>query len=134
MKKSSLLVGLGSLLLAGVVFADGSPGPGTIGDMAATATQSASAVAGLALAVCYVAGLSLVITAFFKMKAHKDTPTQVPLSTGIVWLVLGSGLLFLPTIISSVGKTIFGSPGSLVSVYGSLNIAPTGGGAAPAKP
>lgn len=119
MKKLSLIVGLASLLLASVGFAD-APASGTIGDMANTAVQSAAPVAGVISALAYLAGFGMTLAAIFKLKAHKDTPTQVPLSTGIVWLFLGCALLFLPTIISSVGKTIFGSPGSMVSISGSL--------------
>lgn len=127
MKKMSVIVGLAltALLVTGASFAtDGTSSPGTIGDLAATATGSAKGIIGLILALCYIIGLALVIAAIVKLKAHKDAPTQVPISTGIVWLFLGSALLFLPTLIGVVGKTVFGGGTSptMVDYTGSINL------------
>jgi len=128
MKKVSMMVimSLMSLLFVTTVFAADSAPSGTIGALAYQATASAAGIIGLILAVCYIAGLAFVIGGVVKLKAHKDTPTQVPISTGIVWMILGILLLFLPTFISSLGKTALGSSAILVSYSGNINISGTG--------
>lgn len=94
---------------------------GGLGEVATNITSNVGAIAGLMIAICYVGGLGFVIGGIVKLKAHKDTPTQVAMSVGLVWSFLGILLLFLPTIVSVLGKTLFGSStGSLVSVTGSL--------------
>lgn len=134
MKKWSMIIGMGlvSLLIGGLAFAadPATPASGTLGDLATTATGSAKGIIGLILAICYIIGLTLVIIGLLKLKAHREAPTQVPISTGIVMLLLGSAMLFLPTVISSVGKTIFGASPQVVSYTGDIQI---GGSPTPAK-
>jgi hypothetical protein len=63
--------------------------------------------------VSYIAGVGFAIAGIVQFKAHKDNPTQVPLSKPLVYLGVGAALLFLPSIMASAGTTIFG--GSQVS-------------------
>ena len=124
MKKVSMVsvLSLISILFASAVLAEAPPS-GTIGYLAYQATASASGIIGLMLAICYIAGLGFVIGGIVKLKAHKDTPTQVPISTGIVWMILGILLLFLPTFISSLGKTALGGSAQMVDYTGkTINI------------
>lgn len=115
----SILWGLVLLVCAASVFA-AEPVSGGIGTVAQNVTLNLPAVAGVIIAICYIAGLAFIVGGIVKLKAHKDTPTQVPISTGLVWCLLGALLLFLPTLISMVGKTLFGSSGSIVSITGNL--------------
>ncbi|HKY70250.1 MAG TPA: DUF6750 family protein [Gammaproteobacteria bacterium] len=81
---------------------------GTLGDVADTIKESIGPLTALITAASYVAGVGFALTGLFKFKAHKDNPTQVPLSQPIVLLAIAAGLIFLPTIISTAGETIFG--------------------------
>jgi len=66
-------------------------------------------VATLMVYVAYVAGIAFALTGILKFKAHKDQPTQVPLSQPIVLLLLSACLLFLPSILNVAGGTLFGT-------------------------
>jgi intracellular multiplication protein IcmD len=58
--------------------------------------------------ISYIAGIAFCIAGIVQFKAHKDNPTQVPLSKPLVYIGVGSALLFLPSIVSTAGQTIFG--------------------------
>ena len=81
--------------------------PGAIGGMACTITQSFDKVAKLITAGAYIAGLAFSIGAIMKFKQHKDNPTQVPVGTPIAMLGVAAALLFLPTLLSITGVTMF---------------------------
>jgi intracellular multiplication protein IcmD len=55
----------------------------------------------------YLAGLVFTVAAMMKIKQHRDNPTQVPVATGLVYLVAGVGLIFLPTTLREGATTIF---------------------------
>lgn len=95
-----------------------------VGDVLAGSAQSLSDIVSnvqgniitlgpLLTIVSYIAGVGFAIAGIVKFKAHKDNPTQVALSQPIVYICVGAGLLFLPSIMSSAGTTVFG--GSQVS-------------------
>lgn len=113
-KRMSALIQLGFyfgalvalFLITNVVF--GSEGE-TLGDVAGHVTESMSNVTKLITAASYVAGVGFALMGMFKFKAHKDQPTQVPLSQPIVLLAIAAGLIFLPSVISTAGSTIFSS-------------------------
>lgn len=111
----SLLAYFGALfalfILSGVVFA-GSTGGGdgkTLGDVAGNVRDTMNSVAQLITAVSYVAGVGFALMGMLKLKAHKDQPTQVPLSQPMVLLAIAAGLVFLPSLIKSAGATVWGS-------------------------
>lgn len=98
-------VGLMVILIAGEVAAAGT----TIGTVATQITKSFSNLAKLMTAGCYLAGIGFSIGAIMKFKQHKDNPTQVPVGTPIALMFIAAALLFLPTILSISGATIFGT-------------------------
>lgn len=81
----------------------------TLGTMAANVTSTMGQVAKLITACSYVAGVAFALLGMFKFKAHKDNPTQTPLSQPMVFIAISAGLIFLPSIIGTAGGTIFGN-------------------------
>lgn len=90
----------------------------SLGDVAGTVTESMSNVAKLITATSYVAGVGFAMMGMLKFKAHKDNPTQVPLSQPIVLLVIAAGLVFLPNLISTGGATVWGNEGARATSEG----------------
>ena len=95
--------------LSSLAFAGSGASDGSLGDVAGTVTDSMTNVAKLITAASYVAGIGFAMMGMLKLKAHKDNPTQVPLSQPIVLLCIAAGLVFLPNLISTGGATIWGS-------------------------
>jgi len=68
----------------------------------------------------YVAGFRLMAGAVVKFKQdkekptlqHKDNPTPIPIGTPIALSFIAAALLFLPSILSSGGGTLFGDGGT----------------------
>jgi intracellular multiplication protein IcmD len=89
------------------VFASG--GGQDLGKVAENITGTMTSVAKLITAASYVAGVGFALMGMLKFKAHKDNPTQVPLSQPIVLLAIAAGLVFLPSLITTTGSTVFGS-------------------------
>ena len=90
---------------AAIVLAD----PDNIGNIAGRVTTTFSNLAKLITAAAYVAGAGLTVTALFKFKQHKDNPQQVQLGTCVTILLIGVTLIFLPSIITVGGSTLYGS-------------------------
>ncbi len=90
---------------AAIVLADNN----SIGDVANRITGTFSNLAKLITAAAYVAGAGLTVTALFKFKQHKDNPQQVQLGTCVTILLIGVTLIFLPSIITVGGSTLYGS-------------------------
>lgn len=74
-----------------------------------TNPSSLANLAKLITASSYVAGFGFAIGAILKFKAHKDNPTQIPIGTPIALIFIGAALIFIPTILSASGATLFGS-------------------------
>lgn len=102
---AAIIAGMALLFFQDVVFAAGSQ---DLKAISSGLTEQIKAVAQLLIIVSYVAGVGFALAGVIQFKAHKDNPTQVPLSKPIIYLIVGACLLFLPTLISSSGKTIFG--------------------------
>lgn len=83
----------------------------TIGKMASQITDSFKNLAKLITAGSYLAGLGFSIGAIMKFKQHKDNPTQIPIGTPIALVFIAAALLFLPSILSVTGSTMFGAGG-----------------------
>jgi intracellular multiplication protein IcmD len=97
-----------------------STGAGGIGDIADNIRTSFGEIAKLITAAAYVMGFGFVMVAIFKFKQHKDNPQQHPIGGPIAMLFLGIALIFLPTLISTTGTTVFGSaasPGGIEGTY-----------------
>lgn len=101
-------------LISNVVFASSQ----TLGTVAQNVTNTMTSVTSLITAASYVAGVGFALMGLFKFKAHKDSPQQVPLSQPIVLLAISAGLIFLPSIVSTAGSTIFGSSAQKASSTG----------------
>ena len=82
-----------------------------------TVVSNLGDLAKLITAGAYVGGLGFAIGAILKFKAHKDNPTQVPVGTPIALVFIAAALLFIPSIFSSSGATIFGT-GTIAPVDG----------------
>lgn len=87
----------------------------TIGTMASTITASFTSVAKLITAGSYIAGLGFAIGAIMKFKQHKDNPTQITIGQPIGMLFVAAALLFLPSILSVAGATMFGDSGGVTA-------------------
>ncbi len=101
-------------LFAGLFFAVGDAMADTnmtIGSMASQITDSFTALTKLITAGSYLAGLGFSIGAIMKFKQHKDNPTQIPIGTPIALTFIAAALLFLPSILSVTGYTMFGTQG-----------------------
>lgn len=81
----------------------------TIGDLALNLTNTFEAITRLITAVAYVSGAGLFLISIFQFRQHKENPTQIPLSKPMMFLALGSALLFFPTIIEITEHTVFGT-------------------------
>lgn len=64
-------------------------------------------LAPLLTIISYIAGIAFAIAGIVKFKAHKDNPQSTALSVPIVYICVGAGLLFLPSVMTSAGTTIF---------------------------
>lgn len=79
----------------------------TLGKVALNIVNSMRNLAKLITAASYVAGISFAMMGMLKFKGHKDNPTQVPLSQPLVLLAISAGLVYLPTLISTGGQTLW---------------------------
>ena len=114
-----LLVGL--VCLTGAAYAAGSSASaisGSVASLANNVKSSFGALAQLITAGAYVAGFAFVLVAIFKFKQHKDNTTNITIGTPIAMLFIGAAMIFLPSIISTTGKTVFGSSGTVGGVSG----------------
>lgn len=90
----------------------------TVGGMASSILGSFQSLAKLITGGSYVAGLGFSVGAIMKFKQHKDNPTQIPIGTPIALIFIAAALLFLPTILSMTGNTMFGGSGSTAGPTG----------------
>lgn len=84
----------------------------TVGDVANNLTTSTAGVVKAVGAISSAAGFIMALIGALKFKAHKDNPQQTPISMPIIYLVVASLLLFLPTLIQTGADTIWGSGGA----------------------
>lgn len=91
----------------------------TLGNMASSITKTFSSIGLMITGGSYIAGLAFSIGAIMKFKQHKDNPTQIPIGTPIALVFIAAALLFLPSILSVTGTTMFGSKGTTAGPTGS---------------
>lgn len=119
MKTKHLILIMGALIclcLGAEVFAVGTSGG--IGGVATKVRGNLGAIAKLITALSYVGGMAFAIGAVAKFKAHKDNPTQIPIGTPIALLFIGAALIFIPSVFSTTGGTLFGGSGVVAGVSG----------------
>lgn len=81
----------------------------TLTDVATTLSSTVSQIGKILTNVALISGIGFICVSFFKLHAHKNNPTQVPLSHGISMLVIGGGLCVFPFLIGGVAKAGFGT-------------------------
>jgi intracellular multiplication protein IcmD len=91
----------------------------TLGNMASSITKTFSSIGLMITGGSYIAGLAFSIGAIMKFKQHKDNPTQIPIGTPIALVFIAAALLFLPSILSVTGSTMFGAAGTTAGPGGS---------------
>jgi len=109
-----LLVGAILCLCVGTAFAAVSG----IGSVASNVTGNLGGIARLITAGSYVAGFGFAVGAIVKFKAHKDNPTQIPISMPIALLFVAAALIFIPSVFRSTGMTLFGDVSGVGKVSG----------------
>lgn len=90
----------------------------TLGNMASSITGTFASIGDAITGGSYVAGLAFSIGAIMKFKQHKDNPTQIPIGTPISLVFIAAALLFLPSVLSVAGYTMFGAQGSTAGPSG----------------
>lgn len=116
MKKLILCVVTLSFVLVGpVALAAAISGIGSVAHQVGT---NLGAIAKFLTAASYVAGMAFAIGAIVKFKAHKENPTQIPLSTAIVLLFIAAALIFIPMVFRVGGGTLFGASGFTPGISG----------------
>lgn len=91
-----------------------------LGDMAKAITATFDSVGKMITAGSYIAGLGFSIGAIMKFKQHKDNPTQIPIGTPVALVFIAAALLFLPSILSITGETMFGEKGTTAGPSGTV--------------
>lgn len=87
----------------------------TIGNMASSISGGFSSITKMVTGGCYIAGLAFSVTAILQFKQHKDNPTQVTIGKPIALVFIAAALLFMPSILSVAGYSMFGSSGGTVA-------------------
>lgn len=108
--KVSLLAVAILQLGASTAFAAGSDAG--LGAIATNVTGQLSSMAQLLVYVAYVAGVGFALAGILQFKAHKDNPQQTPLSKAVVLIIVAACLLFLPSVMSAAGGSVFGTSAS----------------------
>lgn len=86
-----------------------SVGADDVSALAESIGKQATSIAKLMSIAAYVAGVGFALGGILQFKAHKDAPQQTPLSKPVVMIVVAACLLFLPTILTIAGESLFGS-------------------------
>lgn len=97
-----------------------------LGAVAGNVSKSMSNLARLITGASYVAGLAFATAGVVKFKAHKENPTQIPISTPIALVFVGAALVFLPSVVKTTESTLFvsgiaGGPSGLSDITKSQN-------------
>jgi intracellular multiplication protein IcmD len=124
------------LLLADLAFAQASGSTG-LAKVADSVTASMGSFALLITSTAYIAGLGFAMASIFKFMAHKNNPTQVTIGQPIAMLFVAAALLFLPSVFSAAGGTLFGAGATATGVTGTTSITATpgsGGGSSSTAP
>lgn len=117
------LLTLSSIMaVTSLALAADSSGAESLSNVATNITGNFGALAKMITAAAYVAGFGFAFAAILKFKAHKDNPQQIPVGTPIALLFVGAALIFLPTLFSVSGETVFGSGAQVGGASGMDNV------------
>lgn len=113
----ALATGISMMAFATVALADTSL---TLGGMADSIIESFTSLTKLITAGSYIAGLGFSIGGIMKFKQHKDNPTNITIGQPITFILIAAALLFLPTILSVTGATMFKGEGTTAGPTGTI--------------
>ena len=119
-KIAKITVSSGLAVCLGLFSLDALASGMSLGAVASQVTGSFNQVTRLITGGSYLAGLAFSIGAIMKFKQHKDNPTQIPIGTPISLLFIAAALLFLPSVLSTAGETIFSKGANTSSPTGSI--------------
>lgn len=100
----------------------------SLGTMASTLTATFGSVGKAVTALSYIAGLGFAIASILQFKQHKENPSQTPIGKPVSQILIAAGLLFLPSMFSAVGNTIFKEGGTTAGAEGTEIKSSSGGG------
>ena len=83
----------------------------TVGDMAASVTDTFAQISNLVGGAAYLAGLLFVAFGLVKFKQHRDNPQQTPVATPFTLCIVGVLLIFMQNLVTETGSTIYSSGG-----------------------
>jgi intracellular multiplication protein IcmD len=104
------------LLIPTIVVADQHQ---TISTVATSITTQVNAIASLLSISAYIAGVGFALSGILQFKTHKENPQQVPLSKPVVMIIIAAALLFLPTVLTIAGNSLFGHNAISSAIAGS---------------
>lgn len=119
---------LGGCLALASMAGSAMAGGETLGTMASQLTGTFTSVGNAITALSYIAGLGFAIAAILQFKQHKENPSQIPIGKPISQVLIAAALLFLPSMFSAVGNTIFSQGGQTAGASGTAISSSTGGG------
>jgi len=96
-----------ALLSCGGALAEGV----ALGDVANTLLVGGGVLTKLMWAVCIVVGIALIAAAFTQFQIHRRNPKLVPLTTPVLYLILGIIAIAIPFISQVEGFLSSGHPG-----------------------
>lgn len=112
------LAALGALVFVANSYADTVSSGLTLSGVGGHIQNTVSNIAKILSNVALIAGIGLILAAFFKFHQHKLNPTQVPLSQGITLLLIGTGLTLFPIMLPTARNTIAGTSASISNLSG----------------
>lgn len=115
-------VSVGALFAIVTMFISSAVFAADVASIATTAITQMNSIAKLLSVASYVAGVGFAMAGILQFKAHKEAPTQTPLSKPVVMLLVAACLLFLPTILSVAGSSLFGSGTSAATAGGGTGL------------
>lgn len=80
----------------------------TISTIATNVTTHVNAIANILSISAYIAGVGFALSGILQFKTHKENPQQVPLSKPVMMIIIAAALLFLPTVLTIAGNSLFG--------------------------
>lgn len=105
-----------ALLLTMPALARASEGGMTLAEVSQTLLVGGDALAKLMWAACIVVGIALIAAAFTQFQIHRRNPKLVPLTTPVMYLILGVVSISIPFIdtmkgfMGGEGKKVSGAP------------------------
>jgi intracellular multiplication protein IcmD len=116
--RNQLLTMLGVLICGGLILVSPEAAASNFGKMADSITKTFTNIGLMITGGSYIGGLAFSIGAIMQFKQHKDNPTQVTIGKPISLVFIAAALLFLPTILSITGQSMFGGKGSTAGPTG----------------